>query len=76
MCGTLAQRLNRSHEIRYRRVTSAQNHAASQGNAPTRRMVITLNATALYRKRHAVTLSEAKGLGIHSARRDASLRSA
>ena len=28
-----------------------------------------------YRKRHAVTLSEAKGSGIHNARRDASLRS-
>ena len=29
-----------------------------------------------YRKRHAVTLSEAKGPGIHNGRRDASLRSA
>ena len=49
MCGTLAQRRNRSHVtppkvtsyapvIRYRRVTGAQNHAASQGNAPTRRL--------------------------------------
>ena len=34
------------------------------------------NLKTQYRKRHAVTLSEAKGLGVHSARRDASLRSA